>query len=77
MEKKNTLQLTKKQRRSYALGAIPGGLLAYVFGLYYIDFFYQDVGMNFEYMVLGLIIRLKSSKFIMICKKIVLPVDNL
>jgi len=28
-------------------------------------------------MVLGLIIRLKSSKFIMICQKIVLPVDNL
>ncbi|MCP4762313.1 MAG: MFS transporter, partial [archaeon] len=56
MEKKTNFQLSKKQKRSYALGAIPGGLLAYVFGLYYIDFFYQDVGMDFGYMVIGLII---------------------
>ena len=56
MEKQSTFQLSKKQRRSYAFGAIPGGLLAYVFGLYYIDFFYQDVGMEFQYMVIGLII---------------------
>ena len=56
MENQSTFQLSKRQRRSYALGAIPGGLLAYVFGLYYIDFFYQDVGISFEYMVIGLII---------------------
>ena len=56
MEKQSTFQLSKRQKRSYALGAIPGGLLAYVFGLYYIDFFYQEVQMNFEYMVIGLII---------------------
>ena len=56
MEKKTTYQLTKKQKRSYAVGAIPGGLLGYVFGLYYIDFFYQDVGMEFLPMVIGLII---------------------
>ncbi len=56
MGKKAENQLTIVQKLSYASGAIPGGLLAYVFGLYYIDFFYQDVGIPFEYMVVGLII---------------------
>ena len=56
MEKKAEKQLKIGQKLSYSLAAIPGGLLAYVFGLYYIDFFYQDVGMRFEYMVIGLII---------------------
>lgn len=43
MENKQSRKLSSKQLIGYALGAIPGGLLAYIFTLKYIELFYDDL----------------------------------
>ncbi len=43
MESKSLGKLSKRNLWGYALGAIPAGLLSYVFTLKYIELFYDDL----------------------------------
>lgn len=48
--------LSKKEMLSYSIGAIPGVLHGYIFGLYYVDFFYDDLQLLPAYFIIGQII---------------------
>ena len=56
MENKSLGKLSKKNLWGYALGAIPAGLLSYVFTLKYIELFYDDLRLLPIYFIIGQII---------------------
>lgn len=56
MENNNLGKLSKKNLWGYAFGAIPGGLLMYVFNLKYIELFYNDLSLLPLYFIIGQII---------------------
>ncbi|MFX1445024.1 MAG: MFS transporter [Promethearchaeota archaeon] len=51
-------KLTQRERFGYALGAAPGGVLAYVFTFKYIEFFFNDLKLLPLYFIIGQIIYL-------------------
>jgi GPH family glycoside/pentoside/hexuronide:cation symporter len=51
-------KLSNKTKLSYALGAIPNGLLVYIFDLKYIEFFFNDLKLLPLYFIVGQIIYL-------------------
>ena len=56
MENNSLGKLSKKNLWGYALGAIPAGLLSYVFTLKYIELFYDDLRLLPIYFIIGQII---------------------
>ena len=58
MEEKSSGTLTNKTRLGYALGAIPNGLMLYIFDLKYIEFFFDDLKLLPIYFIVGQIIYL-------------------
>ena len=56
MENNSLGKLSKKNLWGYALGAIPAGLLSYVFTLKYIEHFYDDLRLLPIYFIIGQII---------------------
>ncbi|MFX0071727.1 MAG: MFS transporter [Candidatus Hermodarchaeota archaeon] len=58
MESSNVDKLSNKRKIGYALGAIPNGLLVYVFNLKYIEFFFNDLKLLPFYFIIGQIIYL-------------------
>jgi len=56
MEEKSSGTLTNKMRIGYALGAIPNGLLLYIFNLKYIEYFFNDLKLLPLYFIVGQII---------------------
>ncbi len=51
-------KLTQRERIGYALGAAPGGVLAYVFTFKYIELFFNDLKLLPTYFIIGQIIYL-------------------
>ncbi|TFG28443.1 MAG: MFS transporter [Promethearchaeota archaeon] len=51
-------KLTQRERFGYALGAVPFGLLAYIFTFKYIEFFFDDLKLLPEYFIIGQVIYL-------------------
>lgn len=49
-------KLSKKQILGYSFGAIPAALLLYVFNLFYVDFFYNDLKLLPVYFIVGQVI---------------------
>jgi len=49
-------KLSKKKMLGYSFGAIPAALLLYIFSLYYVDFFYDDLQLLPIYFIIGQII---------------------
>ena len=58
MENQGKKQLTSRNLWGYALGAIPSGLLVFLFGLKYIEFFFDKLQLNPTFFVIGQIIYL-------------------
>ena len=58
MDKSYSERLSNKTRIGYALGAIPNGLLVYIFDLKYIEFFFNDLKLLPLYSIVGQIIYL-------------------
>jgi len=58
MEENPSGKLSNKLRIGYALGAIPNGLLLYIFDLKYIEFFFNDLKLLPIYFIAGQIIYL-------------------
>ncbi|TFG08806.1 MAG: hypothetical protein EU539_01260 [Promethearchaeota archaeon] len=58
MEHKNSETLSNKARIGYALGAIPNGLLLYIFNLKYIEFFFNDLRLLPIFFIIGQVIYL-------------------
>ena len=58
MENSSSQKLSNKTRIGYALGAIPNGLLLYIFDLKYIEFFFNDLKLLPLYFIVGQIIYL-------------------
>ena len=58
MESSASQKLSNKTRIGYALGAIPNGLLIYIFDLKYIEFFFNDLKLLPIYFIVGQIIYL-------------------
>ena len=58
MEESTSGKLSNKLRLGYALGAIPNGLLLYIFDLKYIEFFFNDLKLLPIYFIAGQIIYL-------------------
>ena len=58
MEESGSGKLSNKLRLGYALGAIPNGLLIYIFDLKYIEFFFNDLRLLPIYFIAGQIIYL-------------------
>jgi Na+/melibiose symporter-like transporter len=56
MENKSLGKLSKRNLWGYALGAIPAGLLNYVFTLKYIELFYDDLRLLPLYFIIGQVI---------------------
>ncbi|MFX0132376.1 MAG: MFS transporter [Candidatus Hodarchaeota archaeon] len=56
METKISEKVPLKQKLGYSFGAIPGGLLAFVFAIYYVEFFYNDLKLLPFYFIVGQII---------------------
>lgn len=56
MESKSLGKLSKRNLWGYALGAIPAGLLSYVFTLKYIELFYDDLRLLPLYFIIGQVI---------------------
>jgi len=56
MENNNSGKLSKKNLWGFAFGAIPVGLLGYVFTLKYIEFFYDDLRLLPLYFIIGQVI---------------------
>jgi len=52
----NSDKLANKNLIGYSLGAIPAGLLAFVFTLKYVEFFYNDLKLFWVYFIIGQII---------------------
>ena len=53
MENQNKKQLSKRNLWGYALGAIPNGLLVFIFGLKYIELFYDKLNLDPTLFVIG------------------------
>ncbi len=51
-------KLSNKKRMAYALGAVPNGLLLYIFDLKYIEYFFNDLRLLPIYFIVGQIIYL-------------------
>ena len=58
MENTSSKKLSSKTKLGYALGAIPNGLLLYIFDLKYIEFFFNDLALLPIYFIAGQIIYL-------------------
>jgi GPH family glycoside/pentoside/hexuronide:cation symporter len=58
MENTSSTKLSSKTKIGYALGAIPNGLLLYIFDLKYIEFFFNDLRLLPIYFIAGQIIYL-------------------
>ena len=56
MENKSLNKLSKRNLWGYAFGAIPGGLLGYIFTLKYIELFYDDLRLLPLYFIIGQVI---------------------
>ena len=56
MEVEITEKIPLKQKLGYSFGAIPGGLLTFVFAIYYVEFFYNDLELLPFYFIIGQII---------------------
>jgi len=56
MESVNSEKLSRKNLWGWSLGAIPTGLLAFVFSLKYVEFFYDDLALLPVYFILGQVI---------------------
>ncbi len=56
MDSKHSEKVPLKQKLGYSFGAIPGGLLAFVFTIYYVEFFYNDLKLLPIYFIVGQII---------------------
>ena len=63
MEESTSGKLSNKMRLGYALGAIPNGLLLYIFDLKYIEFFFNDLKLLPIYFIAGQIIYLLINAF--------------
>ncbi|MHA1466593.1 MAG: MFS transporter, partial [Promethearchaeota archaeon] len=63
MEESTSGKLSNKLRLGYALGAIPNGLLLYIFDLKYIEFFFNDLKLLPIYFIAGQIIYLLINAF--------------
>ncbi len=49
-------KLSRKQMLGFSLGAIPAALLVYIFNLYYVDFFYDDLKLLPVFFIIGQVI---------------------
>ena len=58
MENTSSKKLSSRTKIGYALGAIPNGLLLYIFDLKYIEFFFNDLRLLPIYFIAGQIIYL-------------------
>ena len=58
MENKTPEKLTNRQMLGYSFGAIPMALLSFVFMLYYIEYFYDDLQLLPVYFIIGMAIFL-------------------
>jgi len=58
MESQNKKQLSSRNLWGYALGAIPNGLLVFIFGLKYIELFFDKLHLNPTLFVIGQVIYL-------------------
>lgn len=58
MENQNKKQLSSRNLWGYALGAIPNGLLVFIFGLKYIEFFFDKLQLDPTLFVIGQVIYL-------------------
>lgn len=56
MSNQNTKQLSARNLWGYALGAIPNGLLVFIFGLKYIELFYDKLQLDPTFFVIGQVI---------------------
>ena len=56
MEAMTSQKLSRRNLWGWALGAIPTGLLAFVFGLKYVEFFYDDLALLPIYFIAGQVI---------------------
>jgi GPH family glycoside/pentoside/hexuronide:cation symporter len=56
MPSKNPEKLSARNLWGFALGAIPTGLLGYIFGLKYVEFFYNDLAMLPAFFIIGQLI---------------------
>lgn len=63
MENKSSEQLSKKKMWGYAFGAIPNGIYWIMFSLFYIEFFYDDLKLEWGWMILGWIIYMIVNSF--------------
>ena len=63
MEDLTAIKLSNKKKIGYALGAIPNGLLVYVFELKYIEYFFNDLKLLPLYFIVGQIIYLIINAF--------------
>ena len=63
VENKSSEKLTNKQILGYAFGAIPNGLYWLIFSLFYVEFFYDDLKLDYTYMIIGWIIYLVVNAF--------------
>jgi len=63
LENKSSEKLTNKQILGYAFGAIPNGLYWLIFSLFYVEFFYDDLKLDYTYMIIGWIIYLVVNAF--------------
>ena len=58
MSSQNTKQLSTRNLWGYALGAIPNGLLVFIFGLKYIELFYDKLQLDPTLFIIGQVIYL-------------------
>jgi Na+/melibiose symporter-like transporter len=56
MERKQSEKLSARNLWGFALGAIPTGLLGYIFGFKYVEFFYDDLALLPIFFILGQVI---------------------
>ena len=56
MEKTSNTKLSRRVLWGYSIGAIPAGLLAFIFGLKYIEFFYDSLQLLPVYFIAGQVI---------------------
>ena len=56
MENVTSNKLTNKQMLGYAVGSISSGLIHFVYALYYVEFFYNDLRLLPAYFIIGQII---------------------
>ena len=63
MENKTEKQISSRNLWGYSLGAIPAGLLVFIFSLKYIEFFYDKLQLNPVFFIIGQVIYMIINAF--------------